>query len=54
MSGMLFNPYSYDVPTAAFSFDHFKQTFAAVQASVVHLQVLPHSFCACPRGPQCA
>lgn len=39
MSGSLFNRYPYDVPTEAFSFDIFKQAFAAVQATVVHLQV---------------
>jgi hypothetical protein len=38
MSGSLFNKYPYDVPTEAFSFEIFKQAFAAVQASVVHLQ----------------
>ena len=29
----------YDVPTEAFSFAIFRQAFAAIQASVVHLQV---------------
>jgi hypothetical protein len=44
MSGSLFSKYPYDVPTEAFSFELFKQAFAAVQASVVHLQVQPHTF----------
>jgi hypothetical protein len=39
MSGSLFNKYPYDVPTEAFSFEIFRQAFAAVQAAVVHLQV---------------
>jgi hypothetical protein len=29
----------YDVPTEAFPFEIFRQAFAAIQASVVHLQV---------------
>jgi hypothetical protein len=39
MSGSLFSKYPYDVPTEAFSFEIFRQAFAAVQASVVHLQL---------------
>jgi hypothetical protein len=31
--------YPFDIPTEAFTFQIFKQAFAAVQASVVHLQV---------------
>jgi hypothetical protein len=38
MAGSLFNKYPFDLPTEAFSFDLFKQAFAAVQASIVHLQ----------------
>ena len=30
--------YPFDLPTEAFSFDLFRQAFAAVQASTVHLQ----------------
>lgn len=41
MSGSLFKNYPYDVPTEAFSFDLFKQAFAAVQSCVVHLQACP-------------
>ena len=37
--GSLFNKYPFDLPTEAFTFDVFKQAFAAVQASTVHLQV---------------
>jgi len=39
MAGSLFNRYPYDVPTEVFPFELFKQAFAAVQASIVHLQV---------------
>lgn len=31
--------YPYDIPTEAFSFEIFKQAFAAIQSCVVHLQV---------------
>jgi hypothetical protein len=31
--------YPFDIPTEAFPFERFRQAFAAVQASVVHLQV---------------
>lgn len=30
--------YPFDIPTEAFPFERFRQAFAAVQASVVHLQ----------------
>lgn len=45
--------YSYDPPTGAFSLEVFKQAFAAVQASVVHLQGVPTSmrFALVPMGP---
>lgn len=33
--------YPFDIPSEAFSFELFKQAFAAVQASTVHLQVGP-------------
>lgn len=36
---VLLQEYPFDIPTEAFSFQIFKQAFAAVQASVVHLQV---------------
>ena len=44
MAGSLFKNYPYDVPTEVFSFEVFKQAFAAVQASVVHLQVCSSLF----------
>ena len=44
MAGSLFKNYPYDVPTEVFSFEVFKQAFAAVQASVVHLQVCESLF----------
>lgn len=34
MAGSLFNRYPFDIPTEAFSFDIFKQAFAAVQVGV--------------------
>jgi hypothetical protein len=38
---LLLPPHSYpfDIPSEAFTFLRFKQAFAAIQASVVHLQV---------------
>lgn len=53
MSGSLFNKYPYDVPTEAFPFEVFKQAFAAVQASIVHLQGVPLAkrFALVPLGP---
>ena len=45
--------YSYDPPTGAFPLEVFKQAFAAVQASVVHLQGVETSrrFALVPMGP---
>ncbi|BDA45553.1 probable actin-histidine N-methyltransferase [Coccomyxa sp. Obi] len=53
MAGSLFNGYPYDIPTEAFSMNLFRQAFAAVQASVVHLQGVPLSkrFALVPLGP---
>ncbi|MEW5305765.1 MAG: hypothetical protein WDW36_008284 [Sanguina aurantia] len=53
MAGSMFNKYPFDIPTEAFSFDLFKQAFAAVQASLVHLQgVAPaRRFSLVPLGP---
>ena len=53
MAGSLFKNYPYDVPTEAFSLDLFTQAFAAVQASVVHLQdvTLSKRFAMVPLGP---
>jgi hypothetical protein len=34
MAGSLFNRYPFDIPTEAFSFNLFKQAFAAVQVGV--------------------
>lgn len=53
MAGSLFNRYPFDLPTEAFSFRLFKQAFAAVQASIVHLQgvELSRRFCLVPLGP---
>eukprot|EP00884_Botryococcus_braunii_P019622 jgi/Botrbrau1/6343/Bobra.0098s0002.1 len=53
MAGSLFRNYPYDIPTEAFSFNLFKQAFAAVQASVVHLQGVPlcKRFALVPLGP---
>jgi hypothetical protein len=45
---VLLQEYPFDIPTEAFSFQIFKQAFAAVQASVVHLQV-----CNSPRMYRC-
>jgi len=43
--------YPFDIPSEAFSFLRFKQAFAAIQASIVHLQVSSHGR---PyKGPQC-
>ncbi|GFH13221.1 rubis-subs-bind domain-containing protein, partial [Haematococcus lacustris] len=39
MACSLFNRYPFDLPTETFSFERFKQAFAAVQASIVHLQL---------------
>eukprot|EP00878_Enallax_costatus_P043003 GHUV01050569.1.p1 GENE.GHUV01050569.1~~GHUV01050569.1.p1 ORF type:complete len:113 (-),score=30.16 GHUV01050569.1:239-577(-) len=45
--------YPFDIPTEAFSFKLFKQAFAAVQASIVHLQGVPlaRRFALVPLGP---
>ncbi|KAK9830198.1 hypothetical protein WJX72_010243 [[Myrmecia] bisecta] len=53
MAGSLFKNYPYDIPTEAFSLELFTQAFAAVQASVVHLQGVPLSkrFALVPLGP---
>ena len=53
MAGSLFKNYPYDVPTEAFSLPLFTQAFAAVQASVVHLQdvTLSKRFAMVPLGP---
>lgn len=53
MSGSLFDTYPYDTPTEAFSLKLFRQAFAAVQSSVVHLQGVPLSqrFALVPLGP---
>lgn len=53
MAGSLFNKYPFDLPTEAFSFERFRQAFAAVQASVVHLQGVAPSrrFALVPMGP---
>eukprot|EP00243_Klebsormidium_subtile_P004495 TRINITY_DN18494_c0_g1_i1.p1 TRINITY_DN18494_c0_g1~~TRINITY_DN18494_c0_g1_i1.p1 ORF type:complete len:542 (+),score=174.02 TRINITY_DN18494_c0_g1_i1:279-1904(+) len=53
MAGSLFQEYPFDIPTEAFTFQIFKQAFAAVQASVVHLQGvnLAKRFALVPLGP---
>ncbi|KIY95099.1 hypothetical protein MNEG_12863, partial [Monoraphidium neglectum] len=53
MAGSLFNKYPFDIPTEAFPFERFRQAFAAVQASVVHLQGVAPSrrFALVPLGP---
>ncbi|KAJ9519157.1 hypothetical protein QJQ45_007716 [Haematococcus lacustris] len=53
MACSLFNRYPFDLPTETFSFERFKQAFAAVQASIVHLQGVPPSrrFALVPLGP---
>ncbi|KAG2424087.1 hypothetical protein HXX76_014763 [Chlamydomonas incerta] len=53
MAGSLFTKYPFDLPTEAFTFDVFKQAFAAVQASIVHLQGVPIAkrFALVPLGP---
>ncbi|KAK9785591.1 hypothetical protein WJX73_004453 [Symbiochloris irregularis] len=53
MAGSLFNQYPYDIPTEAFGMGLFLQAFAAVQASIVHLQgVAPGKrFALIPLGP---
>lgn len=53
MAGSLFNKYPFDLPTEAFSFKLFKQAFAAVQTSIVHLQGVPLAkrFALVPMGP---
>eukprot|EP00879_Flechtneria_rotunda_P016734 GHRR01017515.1.p1 GENE.GHRR01017515.1~~GHRR01017515.1.p1 ORF type:complete len:363 (+),score=117.95 GHRR01017515.1:222-1310(+) len=53
MAGSLFNNYPFDIPTEAFPFVRFKQAFAAVQASIVHLQGVPPArrFALVPMGP---
>ena len=49
----LFNAYPYDIPTECFSKKTFRQAFAAIQATVVHLQNVPLSkrFALVPLGP---
>lgn len=39
MSVVLSCSYPFDIPSEAFTFLRFKQAFAAIQASIVHLQV---------------
>lgn len=39
IAGSLFNKYPFDLPTETFTFERFQSAFAAVQASLVHLQV---------------
>jgi len=53
MAGSLFNKYPFDLPTETFSYEVFKQAFAAVQASIVHLQGMPlaRRFALVPLGP---
>ncbi|GIL80626.1 hypothetical protein Vretimale_9217 [Volvox reticuliferus] len=53
MAGSLFNKYPFDLPTETFSFELFQQAFAAVQASIVHLQGVPIAkrFALVPLGP---
>ncbi|GFR44785.1 hypothetical protein Agub_g6117, partial [Astrephomene gubernaculifera] len=53
MAGSLFNKYPFNLPTETFTFEHFKQAFAAVQASIVHLQGVPIAkrFALVPLGP---
>lgn len=53
MAGSLFNRYPFDIPTEAFSFELFLQAFAAVQASIVHLQGVGNArrFALVPLGP---
>ena len=34
--------YTYYIPTEAFSFEIFKQAFAAIQSCVVHLENIKH------------
>lgn len=45
--------YPFDIPSEAFPFLRFKQAFAAVQASIVHLQGvnLARRFALVPLGP---
>ena len=49
----LFNAYPYDIPTECFTKETFRQAFAAIQATVVHLQNVPLSrrFALVPLGP---
>ncbi|KAL1206031.1 Ribulose-1,5 bisphosphate carboxylase/oxygenase large subunit N-methyltransferase [Cardamine amara subsp. amara] len=53
MAGSLFQQYPFDIPTEAFSFEIFKQAFAAIQSCVVHLQNvgLARRFALVPLGP---
>jgi hypothetical protein len=44
--------YPFDVPSEAFTFLRFKQAFAAIQASIVHLQVCV-CVCVCARARAC-
>jgi hypothetical protein len=37
---VLSRSYPFDIPSEAFTFLRFKQAFAAIQASIVHLQVM--------------
>ena len=53
MGSSLFRNYPFELPTEQFSFEVFKQAFAAIQGSVVHLQgvELSRRFALVPLGP---
>ncbi|GAX79600.1 hypothetical protein CEUSTIGMA_g7041.t1 [Chlamydomonas eustigma] len=53
MASSLFKRYPFDIPTEAFPFERFRQAFAAVQASIVHLQGVSvgKRFALVPLGP---
>eukprot|EP00889_Picochlorum_renovo_P002438 jgi/Picre1/29468/NNA_004856.t1 len=53
MGSSLFRNYPFEIPTEQFSFEVFKQAFAAIQGSVVHLQgvELSKRFALVPLGP---
>lgn len=53
MGSSLFKNYPFELPTEQFSFEVFKQAFAAIQGSVVHLQgvELSRRFALVPLGP---
>ena len=53
MGSSLFRNYPFEIPTEQFSFEVFKQAFAAIQGSVVHLQgvELSRRFALVPLGP---